>query len=34
VTAELHGLPDDVTAAHEKRARELGLFARDRRDLG
>ena len=27
VTAELHGLPDDVTAAHAKRARELGLFA-------
>jgi acyl-CoA dehydrogenase len=27
VTAELHGLPEDVVAAHEKRARELGLFA-------
>jgi alkylation response protein AidB-like acyl-CoA dehydrogenase len=27
VTAELHGLPGDVIAAHEKRARELGLFA-------
>lgn len=27
VTAELHGLPADVVAAHEKRARELGLFA-------
>jgi acyl-CoA dehydrogenase len=27
VTAELHGLPEGVVAAHEKRARELGLFA-------
>jgi acyl-CoA dehydrogenase len=27
VTAELHGLPEDVVAAHQKRARELGLFA-------
>src|SRR5215831_14747467 len=25
--AELSGLPEDITSAHEKRARELGLFA-------
>src|ERR1700760_199130 len=35
VEAELSGLPDDVTAAHKKRAIELGLFATNLpRDLG
>ena len=35
VQAELSGLPADVVAAHEKRARELGLFATNMpRDLG
>ena len=35
VRAELHGLPDDITSAHKKRAIELGLFATNMpRELG
>ena len=35
VQAELSGLPDDLTSAHRKRARELGLHSTNMpRELG